>query len=268
MDKRSDQRLRRKQLRLKYGVFLRKNGLFAALALCLAVIGGVAALMFAGGSDKGNSPAEHNYDERLDNVIKASTQPVTTPGAIVLPSAKTPTERPAKTAEAYLPQTPTPTLAPDFTPAPSVQPTEPVENVTFTAPVDGSVIRIFAMDCLIYSKTLDQWMTHPGVDVAAPKGSEVRTVAAGTVERVYTDDMLGVTVVIAHQNGMRTVYANLKAQPPVAEGQQVESRAVIGFIGDTAISECSEQAHLHFELYVNDTVTDPTAYVMFPSMPE
>ena len=110
-------------------------------------------------------------------------------------------------------------------------------------------------------------MTHPGVDIAAPKGAEVRTVAAGTVERVYTDDMLGVTVVIAHDNGMRTVYSNLKEAPPVAEGQRVESRAVIGCIGDTAISECADRAHLHFELYIGDSLADPQKYMTFPSMP-
>ena len=95
------------------------------------------------------------------------------------------------------------------------------------------------MDCLIYSKTLGQWMTHSGVDIAAPKGTEVRTVDAGTVKRVYDDDMLGTTVVIEHANGLTTVYAGLKKEPPVMEGDAVNARDLIGYIGDTAILRLS-----------------------------
>ena len=187
-----------------------------------------------------------------------TAKPAETPSKTAIPAVGTETPR----------RTPAPTPDPDFTPAPSAKPAEPSENPMLSSPADGSVIRVFAMDCLIYSKTLNQWMTHPGVDIACPKGAEVRCVAAGTVERVYTDDMLGVTVVISHDNGMSTVYSNLKEQPPVAEGQSVESRALIGYIGDTALSECAEQAHLHFELRVDGVPQDPAKFVLFPSMPE
>ena len=257
MDKRTENKLKRIRLRLRAARFFKKNGLYAALALCLAAIGFAAAVDFAGrGAEE--TPAEHDYDQRLAEVTQPAGTPAPspTPMSIKLPGR---TEANAKT--------PIPTLAPDITVPPSATPEASIAPVVLITPVDGSVIRVYAMDFLIYSKTLDQWMTHPGVDIAAPKGAEVRTVAAGTVEHVYTDDMLGVTVVIAHENGMRTVYSNLKEAPPVAEGQRVESRAVIGCIGDTAISECADRAHLHFELWIGDSLADPQKYMTFPSMP-
>lgn len=256
MDKRSESRLKWKQRRLRAAEFFKKNGLYAALAVCLAVIGTSAAIIFSSDGDRGK-PAEHNYDQRLSDVTQSATTPKPTPISIILPGVdKTPAVK-----------TPLPTLIPDHTPAPSATPAPSIAPVVLTSPVDGSVIKVFAMDCLIYSKTLNQWMTHPGVDIAAPKGAEVRTVAEGTVKRVYTDDMLGVTVVIEHENGMSTVYSSLKEDPPVAEGQRVESRQLIGYIGDTAISECGDRSHLHFELYIGGSLADPQKYVHFTSDP-
>ena len=93
-------------------------------------------------------------------------------------------------------------------------------------------------------------MTHPGVDIECSKGSEVRAIADGTIENVYVDDRLGVTIVISHANGMASVYSNLKSEPPVN-------------IGDTAISECAERSHLHFEIRVNGSPVDPESIITF-----
>lgn len=258
MDKRTESRLKRKHLRLRTAIFLRRNGLYAALALCLAVIGTAAAVVFFGGNEGGNgggTPAERDYDQHLAEVTQAAHEPSPTPGGIVLPGYK----------NTPVPKTPLPELMPDITPAPSATPSVSAEPVTLTSPVNGEIIKEFAMDCLIYSKTLNQWMTHPGVDIAAPIGAEVRAVAAGTVTRVYKDDMLGVTVVIEHENGMRTVYSCLKDEVTAAEGQKVNSRQLIGYVGDTAISECADTAHLHFELYVSGSLADPQKYITFVS---
>lgn len=255
MDKKAEAKWRWRQFKLRSSIFLRKNGLYVALGLCLAVIGTAAALIFIGGDEDDNRSVDHSYDQRLDDV--------TIPTATAFPTAK-------PTSFATKPPIPTikPTIIPDITPAPSETPTITPEPVVLIAPVDGHITRVFAMDSLIYSKTLNQWMTHSGVDVSASLGSEVRCVLDGTVENVYSDDMLGVTVIITHSNGMKTVYSGLKEEPSVEIGQRVQSRAVIGYIGDTAISECAEESHLHFELHINDMPVDPAEYIMFHSVNE
>ena len=38
---------------------------------------------------------------------------------------------------------------------------------------------------------------------------------------------------------------------------------LIGYVGDTAVSECGEKSHLHFGLYVKGKSVDPADYVLF-----
>ncbi len=251
MDKRVESRRKWRQLKLRTSVFLRKNGLYVALGVCLAVIGTTAAVIFIDGDEA--DPVRKSYDQSLNEAINATPLP----SAYAVPTPAV--------SKKPLPDfgTAAPSVMPDLTVSPQTTPAPTLEPIVLTAPVEGEIIRVFAVDSLIYSKTLNQWMTHSGVDIAAPKGAEVRCVAAGVVERIENDDMLGVMVIISHSNGMKTVYANLQAEPPVAVGQKVAARDVIGLVGDTAISECAEQSHLHFELYVGDVAIDPTEYVTF-----
>lgn len=154
-----------------------------------------------------------------------------------------------------------PTLMPEFTEAPNKKSDKSIEKLV--APVDGEVIWGYAVDSLIFSRTLSQWMTHSGVDIAAKKGDAVYALLGGCIENVYVDDLLGVSVVLVHDNGMMSVYANLKEEPPVKEGQLVNARDIIGYVGDTAISECMEESHLHFELYKDKLPVDPNEYIRF-----
>ena len=77
------------------------------------------------------------------------------------------------------------------------------------------------MDELVYSETLGQWMTHSGIDIAAAKGTAVYAVWGGRVDRIYTDDALGVTVELDHGDGRISVYGNLDPDLPVEEGQRL-----------------------------------------------
>ena len=129
-------------------------------------------------------------------------------------------------------------------------------------PVRGEIIWGYAVDSLLYSRTLDQWMTHRGIDISAPKGTEVRCPWAGTVEEVYEDDALGYTVKMAHSGGICSYYSNLRSDCPVKEGALLNAGAVIGYVGDTAISECSDPSHLHFEVTKDGEPVDPEEYVI------
>ncbi|MBO4385139.1 MAG: peptidoglycan DD-metalloendopeptidase family protein [Clostridia bacterium] len=245
--------LHRKRLkrRLRLSVFLRKNGLFVVIAVCLLAIGGAVILM-SGGSGRPSAPAERKDDETLKEAEARNTPAPYHTSPPVKPLA--PTDRPE--------HTPLPTLVPDMTPAPTVTPA-PENRNKWVSPVDGRLLRGYAMDCLIYSKTLGQWMTHPGVDISAPKGAEVRAVAEGTVKRVYDDDMLGTTVIVIHDGGFETVYSNLQKNPPVKEGDRIAARGLIGLVGNTAISECTEDSHLHFEIRKDGVPVDPSDYIVF-----
>ena len=133
----------------------------------------------------------------------------------------------------------------------------------FVVPVSGEIIRGFASDALVYSNTLDEWITHNGVDIKADKTSVVTASASGTVYAIKNDPRYGLTVIINHDGGYQTVYANLLTAEFVVEGEKVEAGQTIGTVGNTASFEISDDYHLHFEVLKNDKCIDPTTCIDF-----
>ena len=128
-------------------------------------------------------------------------------------------------------------------------------------PVDGAVVQGYSMDRLAYNATTRDWRTHAGMDIAAPEGSEVRAAAEGTVLAVFTDDLLGRTVVVEHAEGWATHYANLAEEAAVSAGDRVEAGQVLGTVGRTALAEVGSEPHLHFAVYRNNVPQDPEAFL-------
>ena len=137
------------------------------------------------------------------------------------------------------------------------------ENVEpeFSKPVEGEIIREFASDSLVYSNTLDEWITHNGIDIKADKTSVVSSAASGTVYAIKNDPRYGLTVIINHDGGYQTVYSNLLTAEFVVEGEEVEAGQTIGTVGNTASFEISDDYHLHFEILKNGEYIDPTTCI-------
>lgn len=97
---------------------------------------------------------------------------------------------------------------------------------------------------------------HEGIDIAAPTGTSVRAVAAGTV--IYAGVMggYGNIVVIDHGNGLSTAYAHLSSI--WAGGGGVSQGQGIGAVGCTG--SCTGP-HLHFEVRVNGAAVNPMGYL-------
>ena len=51
----------------------------------------------------------------------------------------------------------------------------------------------------------------------------------------------------------------------IKEGSTVKSGTVIGAIGETAMTECAEEPHLHFEIRLDNTKVNPHNYITVPS---
>lgn len=76
-------------------------------------------------------------------------------------------------------------------------------ELNFEKPVDGEIVRDFAMDNLIYSDTLQEWTTHSGIDIKADKTTVVKSAEAGTVKTIKNDPRYGLTIVVEHENGLK-----------------------------------------------------------------
>ena len=136
------------------------------------------------------------------------------------------------------------------------------ETVTsYVWPVNGEVVMPYAVQTLLYDSTMADWRTHAGIDIACDLGTQVLASAPGIVVSVVDDELYGTTVEIDHANGVHTVYANLAAEPPVGEGDQVTMGQVIGSVGSTALGEVNQVAHLHFATTLDGAAADPMNYL-------
>lgn len=161
---------------------------------------------------------------------------------------------------------------PTPTPAPT---TAPSENSDFeqsvnefgvyelSVPVVGQKILGFYDKDLVYSRTLEDWRTHKGVDISGSIGAQVASVGRGAVKEVYIDDMYGNTVEIDHGGGLVSKYCNLQSGILVKKNDRVDRGQVIGGINNTAPAEISDPPHLHFELLLNGVQVNPTDYIEF-----
>ena len=138
---------------------------------------------------------------------------------------------------------------------------EKVPDPVFTKPVEGEIVTEFASDKLIYSTTLQEWVTHNGIDIKADKTTVVKASEEGTVKSVKNDPRYGITVVIEHSNGYSSVYSNLLTAEFVKEKEKVKKGQTIGTVGNTATFEIADEAHLHFEILKNNEYVDPSQYI-------
>mgnify|MGYP004508866579 CR=1 FL=1 len=134
-------------------------------------------------------------------------------------------------------------------------------ELNFEKPVEGDIVKSFAIDSLVYSDTLQEWTTHTGVDIKAEKTTVVKAAESGTVKTIKNDPRYGLTVIIEHANGFQTVYSNLLTSEFVVEGEKVKKGQSIGTVGNTAAFEIADEPHLHFEVLKDFTQVDPNIYL-------
>ena len=134
-------------------------------------------------------------------------------------------------------------------------------ELNFAKPVDGEIVRDFAVDSLVYSDTLQEWTTHTGIDIKADKTTVVKSAEAGIVKTIKNDPRYGLTVIVEHENGFQTVYSNLLTSEFVVEGEKVEKGQSLGTVGNTAAFEIADEPHLHFEILKDSVQVDPNIYL-------
>ena len=140
----------------------------------------------------------------------------------------------------------TPEPIPALFTAPTPEPTP--EPLSFCWPLEGEVIGAFAPEALVWSETLGQWQSHPGIDIAASAGEAVVSCAEGTVTEAWDDPLWGYVIEIGHREGYVSTYANLGTLNLVQIGDAVAAGQIIAAVGSTADCESEMPWHLHFEL--------------------
>lgn len=94
---------------------------------------------------------------------------------------------------------------------------------------------------------------HDGIDIALPYGAPIRAHEDGVVVHAGWQSGYGLTVIIDHGSGKKTLYAHASALR-VREGQTVRAGEVIAAVGTTGRAY---GPHLHFEIRYDGRPVDP-----------
>lgn len=98
---------------------------------------------------------------------------------------------------------------------------------------------------------------HPGLDIAVPVGSYVRSTGPGVVLEAGEDEVYGRYVRIEHAEDFRSLYAH-NSWTFVVPGDSVEAGEVIALSGNTGRSTAP---HLHLEIARSGTRVDPLPFI-------
>ena len=88
---------------------------------------------------------------------------------------------------------------------------------------------------------------HQGIDIQAPAGTTIRTLAGGTVTSAGWDTLGGNTVLLRDRTGRRQYFAHLIRPSALHAGQRIADGAIIGYVGQTGDAQGTVN-HLHWQL--------------------
>ena len=219
---------------------LKKSAYYIIMGVCVAVIGAASFISYKSIQNAIADTKIENTPEIIDKVDTTLDNVPTEPEPDPEPEPQAPSE-PADTKP---------------------QPQPVIESKAYIMPISsGEVTLGFSITKPVYSKTLNDWRVHDGIDISATLGQNVVAVNDGAVEKIINDDIFGFTVVIKHTDGKKSTYCNLEDSIELEEGQLINQGDIVGKVGNTAIFEISEPPHLHFEMSANGKKIDPMSVI-------
>lgn len=135
------------------------------------------------------------------------------------------------------------------------------ETIAMIWPTQGELGMDYAVETLTYSKTLEHFTTHHGLDIIAEENTPVKAALAGEIIEILTDSRLGLTISIKHDEELVTRYSNLCTDAMVNIGDKVTQGQTISGVGTSSIFESAEDPHLHFEVLLNGESVNPMDYL-------
>ena len=103
------------------------------------------------------------------------------------------------------------------------------------------------------------YMQNSGVDFVNKNTFDVISILDGSVTDVKEDETLGKVIEIKHDNNYISLYQSL-SEVSIKKGDMVKQGQVIGKSGTNELDK-ELGNHLHFELYLDGQVVNPTLYL-------
>ena len=125
----------------------------------------------------------------------------------------------------------------------------------FIMPVEGIISGVYGSQRILNGKP--RW-PHYGIDIAAKKGTMIKSSGSGTVT-MAEDDLYytGGTIIMDHGHGISTIYSHLETVL-VSIGDKINQGDIIGTVGSTGRST---GPHLDFRVNWFQTRLDPMSVI-------
>ena len=125
----------------------------------------------------------------------------------------------------------------------------------FIMPVKGIISGVYGSQRILNGKP--KW-PHYGIDIAAKKGTMIKSSGSGTVT-MAEDDLYytGGTIIMDHGHGISTIYSHLESVM-VSVGDKINQGDIIGTVGSTGRST---GPHLDFRVNWFQTRLDPMSVI-------
>jgi len=125
----------------------------------------------------------------------------------------------------------------------------------FIMPVDGIISGVYGSQRILNGKP--KW-PHYGIDIAAKKGTRIKSSATGVVTMAESDlYYTGGTIIMDHGHGISSIYSHLETIN-VNVGDKVNQGDIIGTVGSTGRST---GPHLDFRINWFQTRLDPMSVI-------
>ena len=210
-------------------VFRRGGGFYVVLAVCVAVVGGMAVL---GVTEAMRSPSG------ATTTTTTTTVTTTTTTRTVAAAGRATSVRDERVTAA---------------PTEATQPAAAETVDLCILPLSNAVVQGYS-EKPVYWDTLDSWRVHLGVDFVGKEGDTVKAASDGTVKTVFHDPLWGDCITIDHGAGQTSTYCGVTATcTPDAAVKAGDA------IGTLSAIPCESRlgSHLHFEWHVGGEAVDP-----------
>ncbi len=211
--------------------FINGRGFYAALAVCLLAVGGVAVAT-------------------LGETLFVREGTTSTPNSETTPVEQIVSDQPDERKT-------TTTTTTATTTATTITTTTTAADL-YILPFGNAVVKAYSDGQPTYSLTMGDWRTHDGTDFVGELGQKVKALADGKVTAISESPLWGAIITVDH--GMEVISRYYGVKPAVKKGDNVKVGDLLGTL--TAIPcESADGPHLHLEMSIDGKTVDPVAAI-------
>jgi murein DD-endopeptidase MepM/ murein hydrolase activator NlpD len=114
-----------------------------------------------------------------------------------------------------------------------------------------------------YDPVLHRVHQHPGLDLAAPRGTPIKSIGEGRVKFIGRKGGYGNAVIVSYPHNYTALFGHMSQFPRgLRTNSVVHQGQVIGYVGSTGFAT---GPHVHYEVHVNGIPRDPLKVTLPPA---